>query len=239
MNVSGYENVELVWQSAVSLAELNQPQAAGTVMMLLSRKDLAQLQYVDRETDWKNPVRRPLNELEQQRILINTVQGAVHLDVPEGVTSLDVSFDFLSPATGGEFGQSVPATPDIVDLEWNQVLLYPAGAPAKDITFTPSVKLPEGWHYAISARTHGTPFDDLSAVDATVALPPVLNAIEDIGGSTSAARPATASGHLIDERRTAPGWTRYWPSAQKLPGCPAGGQRWPTPRSGWGQSRPD
>jgi len=83
MNVSGDENVELVWQSAVSLAELNQPEAAGTVMMLLSRQDLGQLQYVDRETDWKNPVRRPLNDLEQQRILINTVQGAVHLDVPE------------------------------------------------------------------------------------------------------------------------------------------------------------
>jgi hypothetical protein len=83
MNASGDENVELVWQSAVSLAELNQPEAAGTVMMLLSRKDLGQLQYVDRETDWKNPVRRPLNELEQERILINTVQGAVHLDVPE------------------------------------------------------------------------------------------------------------------------------------------------------------
>ncbi|MFG1620924.1 aminoglycoside phosphotransferase family protein [Kribbella sp. NPDC049227] len=39
----------------------------------------------------------------------------------------------------------------------------------------------EGWHYAISARAHGTAFDDLSADDATDALPPLLNAIDDIG----------------------------------------------------------
>ena len=64
---------------------------------------------------------------------------AIHLDVPQGVTQLDVDFDFLSPATGGEFGQSVSATPDIADLEWNQVLLYPAGAASKDIDFKPSV----------------------------------------------------------------------------------------------------
>ena len=39
----------------------------------------------------------------------------------------------------------------------------------------------EGWHYAISARAHGTAFDALSAADVAVALPPLLNAIRDIG----------------------------------------------------------
>src|SRR6185503_8602973 len=70
---------------------------------------------------------------------------AIHLEVPQGVSSLDVTFDFLSPGDGGSFGQSVSATPDIADLEWNQVLLYPAGLASKDITFQPSVKLPSGW----------------------------------------------------------------------------------------------
>lgn len=73
---------------------------------------------------------------------------AVHLDVPAGVSTLDVVFDFLSPGAGGEFGQSVSATPDIVDLEWNQALLYPAGSPSKDISFEPGVKLPAGWQFA-------------------------------------------------------------------------------------------
>jgi predicted metalloprotease with PDZ domain len=78
---------------------------------------------------------------------------AVRLDVPQGVSSLDADFDFLSPGSGGEFGQSVSATPDIVDLEWNQVLLYPAGAPSREIGFEPSVELPEGWQYGTALET--------------------------------------------------------------------------------------
>ena len=78
---------------------------------------------------------------------------AIHLDVPQGVSNLDLSFDFLSPDEGGEFGQSVSATPDIVDLEWNQMLLYPAGAASKDISFQPSVRLPDDWHFATALET--------------------------------------------------------------------------------------
>ncbi|MGE5626284.1 MAG: M61 family metallopeptidase [Bacillota bacterium] len=78
---------------------------------------------------------------------------AIHLDVPAGTSSLDLSFDFLSPGAGGEFGQSVSATPDIVDLEWNQVLLYPAGSPSKDLSFEADVKLPAGWQYATALDT--------------------------------------------------------------------------------------
>ncbi len=81
---------------------------------------------------------------------------AVHLTVPAGVTSLEADFDFLSPAGGGEYGQSVSATPDIVDLEWNQVLLYPAGAASKDISFVPSVKLPAGWQFGSALDVDGS-----------------------------------------------------------------------------------
>ena len=91
---------------------------------------------------------------------------AIHLDVPHGVSSLDLSFDFLSPDEGGEFGQSVSATPDIVDLEWNQMLLYPAGSPAKDISFQPSVRLPDDWRFATALET-------VSSVGGTTHFKPV------------------------------------------------------------------
>jgi len=91
---------------------------------------------------------------------------AIHLDVPQGVSSLDLSFDFLSPDEGGEFGQSVSATPDIVDLEWNQMLLYPAGSPAKDISFQPSVRLPDDWRFATALET-------VSSVGGTTHFKPV------------------------------------------------------------------
>ncbi len=75
-------HVELVWSAALSLAELNQPAVADTILKLLDRNELSQLQYYDRETDPKNPTFKPLSEKEQQRILINTMIGAQKLDVP-------------------------------------------------------------------------------------------------------------------------------------------------------------
>jgi hypothetical protein len=75
-------DVELVWSSALSLAELNQPDVADTILKLLSRDELSKLQYYDRESDPRNPAFRKLSEQEQQRILINTMLGARKLQVP-------------------------------------------------------------------------------------------------------------------------------------------------------------
>jgi predicted metalloprotease with PDZ domain len=36
----------------------------------------------------------------------------------------------------------------IADLEWNQVLFYPAGYASRAITVRPGVKLPQGWQFA-------------------------------------------------------------------------------------------
>jgi hypothetical protein len=77
------ENLELVWGSALSLAQLNQKDVADTILMLLDRKELAQAKVLDRETDPKNPEFHPLSDKEQERILINTMIGARKLDVPK------------------------------------------------------------------------------------------------------------------------------------------------------------
>jgi thioredoxin-like negative regulator of GroEL len=76
------KEVELVWDASLSLAQLNQPEVADTILKLLSRQELKELRYFDRESDPKNPVLRKLSEQEQQRILINTMSGARHLEVP-------------------------------------------------------------------------------------------------------------------------------------------------------------
>jgi predicted metalloprotease with PDZ domain len=72
---------------------------------------------------------------------------SIHLDIPQGVTSLDADLDCLltAPATGFSAGASATASLDL--LSWNQVLLYPKGYAAKDITFAPSLRLPAGWKY--------------------------------------------------------------------------------------------
>ncbi|MGH8427983.1 MAG: M61 family metallopeptidase [Gammaproteobacteria bacterium] len=76
-----------------------------------------------------------------------------HLDVPAGADMLTADFDFLSPTAGGLFTAGVSMTPKIVDLEWNQVALYPAGPPTAQLTYRPSVTLAAGWKYASALVT--------------------------------------------------------------------------------------
>jgi len=74
---------------------------------------------------------------------------AIHLDVPQGVDQLDLEFQFLSPGDGegSNFGASASATPDLVDVEFNQVAFYPAGYYTRQIQIQPTVTLPQGWKF--------------------------------------------------------------------------------------------
>ena len=71
---------------------------------------------------------------------------AFHVDVPEGTTSLDLEFQFLSPQDPSQ--GRVVMTPEMLNLQWNTVVLYPAGHFSSRIAVAPSVKLPGGWKYA-------------------------------------------------------------------------------------------
>jgi predicted metalloprotease with PDZ domain len=78
---------------------------------------------------------------------------AFHLDVPAGAKSLDLEYQFLSPTEAKE-GRIVVA-PEMLNVEWNMVVLYPAGHFSRQITFEPSVKLPDGWKFATALETAG------------------------------------------------------------------------------------
>lgn len=84
-------------------------------------------------------------ELRWQRDLVDMF--ALHVDIPQGVTSLNADFDFLlsSPVSGFSAGASATAYLDV--LSWNQLLFYPKGYAARDLTFVPSLKLPAGWNF--------------------------------------------------------------------------------------------
>jgi predicted metalloprotease with PDZ domain len=74
---------------------------------------------------------------------------AIHVDVPQDASQLDLSFEFLSPGDGegSNFGASASATPDLVDMEFNQVAFYPAGYYTRQIQIQPTVQLPQGWKF--------------------------------------------------------------------------------------------
>jgi predicted metalloprotease with PDZ domain len=81
---------------------------------------------------------------------------AFHVDVPAGVAALDLSFQFVSPTQGNQ--GRVVMTREMLNLQWEAVLLYPAGHYAARIRVAPSVQLPEGWSFAVAldgAATQG------------------------------------------------------------------------------------
>ena len=76
---------------------------------------------------------------------------AFHVDVPAGVTSIDVDFIYLS-AISRQAGR-VEFSDKLDDLAWNTVVLYPAGHFSRQIHLTPSIVLPQGWQYATALET--------------------------------------------------------------------------------------
>jgi predicted metalloprotease with PDZ domain len=72
---------------------------------------------------------------------------AFHLDVPKGVDSIDVHLDFLLSAPGATIDFSASGSSKLLILMWHEVLLYPAGLRADQITFHPSLQLPPGWKF--------------------------------------------------------------------------------------------
>ena len=73
-----------------------------------------------------------------------------HVDVPQGVTSLDVTMDFLSPALDQGFSSGASATDQMCVVSWNQALLYPKGYTSDELTYKASLKLPTGWKFGTS-----------------------------------------------------------------------------------------
>ena len=68
---------------------------------------------------------------------------AFHVDVPLGVRSIELAFQFIS-ATAGDQGRVV-VTPDMLNLQFNSVSLYPAGHYARQIPIEARVRYPAGW----------------------------------------------------------------------------------------------
>jgi len=81
---------------------------------------------------------------------------AFHVDVPAGADALDLTFQFVSPTQGNQ--GRVMVTREMLNLQWEVALLYPAGHYATRIRVVPSVQLPDGWSFAVAldgAATQG------------------------------------------------------------------------------------
>ena len=69
--------------------------------------------------------------------------NAFHVSLPEGTREVTARFVHTSPlqATEGR----ITMTPDILNLQWEKMSLYPAGHYVRQIRVRPVVKLPQSW----------------------------------------------------------------------------------------------
>jgi len=74
---------------------------------------------------------------------------AFHVDVPEGVSSVDAALDFISPTGSDEgiFTGGASSTDKLSVISWNTVLLYPEGWSTNDLTYEASLRLPSAWKF--------------------------------------------------------------------------------------------
>jgi predicted metalloprotease with PDZ domain len=82
-----------------------------------------------------------------------------HVDIPAGVSELHANFDFIEPD-----GNS--ATDKLTVLEWNDVVLYPAGIRAEELSYEAKLILPGGWKF-------GTPLPIESQSGSTISFKPI------------------------------------------------------------------
>jgi predicted metalloprotease with PDZ domain len=75
---------------------------------------------------------------------------AFHFEVPAGAKEIEVSLDFLSPTFAGGFTAGASTTAHLAIVTWNQLLLYPEGSNARDVTFKANLTLPTGWKFGTS-----------------------------------------------------------------------------------------
>lgn len=78
-----------------------------------------------------------------------------HLDIPQGVTNLDVRLDYIEPEAESGFSAGASATDKLVVISWNQNLLYPGGRRAQDITYRATLHLPSGWTFGTALPVAG------------------------------------------------------------------------------------
>jgi predicted metalloprotease with PDZ domain len=93
---------------------------------------------------------------------------AFHVDVPSGVTSLEVSLDFL--ATPGDTGsdEDGATSANMTVLEWNAVILYPAHIPVAQIPITASLTVPADWRLGTALSVTGQKGEETSFATVSV-----------------------------------------------------------------------
>ncbi len=78
---------------------------------------------------------------------------AFHVDVPQGVPTIEADFQRVRPVDSS-IGR-ITITDRMLDLQWNDLVLCPAGYFSRDITFEAALRLPSGWQMGTGLEPRG------------------------------------------------------------------------------------
>ncbi|MGV9007624.1 MAG: M61 family metallopeptidase [Brevundimonas sp.] len=96
---------------------------------------------------------------------------AFHIVIPDGVSEITADFQHLSPTTDDQ--GRVTMTAEMLNIQWEKMLLYPAGRYSRNITIQASATLPAGWQLGTALET------DSTAGDTTTFKPVPLDVLVD------------------------------------------------------------
>src|SRR6202051_597753 len=73
------------------------------------------------------------------------------VEVPAGQNEVIANLDYASPASFEPgYSSGLSATEKLYIVNWNTLLLYPAGYSSDQLTYSASVRLPAGWKFGTS-----------------------------------------------------------------------------------------
>lgn len=85
---------------------------------------------------------------------------AFHIEVPQGASSVDVEFQYLSPTEAAQGRTTM--TNDILGVQWQSVTLYPAGYDSRKITMQANLTVPKDWQYGTALETAQRSGDEIA-----------------------------------------------------------------------------
>ena len=86
---------------------------------------------------------------------------AFHLNIPAGVSSLDVVFE-VDAVWGATDNNAVrTATESLALIHWNELLLYPEGSRSDDLQYSAKLRLPAGWAFGTALPRAGAAGDSI------------------------------------------------------------------------------
>ncbi len=85
-----------------------------------------------------------------------------HVEVPPGENEVAANLDYASPASFEPgYSSGLSATEKLYIVNWNTLLLYPAGYSSDQLTYSASLRLPVGWKFGTSLHVSNQAGSDI------------------------------------------------------------------------------